>query len=204
MDIEDKKGYFMSYYEGDRRLYRTVFFIINTEFYYNIFNSVVRTPEAYNKACQDAGCHNFLENFFFVKLNPYEKHLLIEEITEDQLFEDSEINIFSGVEYLSLIPIKDQPYSFIIWFNSSNTKDGRRIEFIIENNGKVERTTHFIKEKSYYLNKITLQSNDNYNITAHFIDSISGTIIESYNYQINMGNYITILENGLFTERSFR
>ena len=204
MDIENKKGFFMSYYEGDMKLYKTVFFIINPDFYSNVFNTIIRTPEAYNKECQDLGCHNFLESLFYNKLSKHEDQLIIENITEEKLFEGAEINIFSGVEYLAILPVKDQSYSFIIWFNSSNTKDDRRIEFMIENKGIVERTTHFIKEKSYYLKKITLSERDDYNITAHFIDSNSNVIIEKYNYNLNINNYNDILENGLFNERTFK
>lgn len=203
IDEQGKKGYFMSYYEGDRRLFKTVFFIINPDLYSEVFNTITRTPNEYNTSCQQIGSHNFLENYFHNKLTPFENQLVIDETTEDKLFQDAEINIFSGVEYLSLVPVKDQPYSFVVWFNSSNTKDSRRIDFLIENKGIVERTTHFVKEKSYYMKKIVLNVNDNYNITAHFIDSSTNKIIETYNYNVNMENYLSLLENGLFTERIY-
>jgi len=201
IDYENKKGYFLNYSEGDRKLYKSVFFIINPTFYSKVFNDIIRTPETYNEDCRKLGCDNFLEHYFYSKLSSFKDELVIDNMTEDMLFYNGEINIFSGVEYLSILPVKEQPYSFIVWFNSSNMKDNRRIEFVIENNGVVEHLTHFIKERSYFMKKINMNGKDDYHIVANFIDSDTNKIIESYKYNVSMENYSSILENGLFTER---
>jgi hypothetical protein len=200
IDLENKKGYFMLYNEGDMKLYKSVFFIIKTDFYSKIFDKIIRTPEEYNKECEKYGSHNFLENYFYSKLSSYSNDLIVEETNEDKLFNNSNINLFSGVEYLTVLPIKNQGDAFIIWFNSSNNKDSRRIEFVLENNGNIEHSTHYVKEKSYYLKKIVLSDNDNYNITANFIDSFTNSIIDKQTFNINKSNYSEILNNGLFTE----
>ncbi len=201
MDNENKKGYFMSFNEGDMKLYKSVFFIVNTEFYSSVFDKVVRTPWDYNTECENNGSHNFLENYFYTKLSKHSKNLIIEETNEEKLFNNSNINIFSGVEYLAILPVKNQGNSFIVWFNSSNNKDNRRIEFLFENNGKVETSTHFVKERSYYLRKVIMSNTDNYNITATFLDSTTNSVLDVQKFNVNMNNYKDIIENGLFTER---
>lgn len=200
IDEEDKKGYFMLYNEGDMKLYKSVFFIINTDFYSQIFNKTLRTPEKYNKECSDNSSHNFLENYFYSKLSKFSNELIIEETNEEKLFNNPNINIFSGVEYLAILPVKNKNNSFIVWFNSSNDKDNRKIEFTFDNNGKTLSTTHIIKERSHYIEKININDNDNYIITAKFIDTISNEIIDIQTFNINTNNYKDILDNGLFTE----
>jgi FkbM family methyltransferase len=200
MRKENKKGYFMRYKEEDRTLYKSVFFVVNVDFYTKIFDKRTRTPEEYNAECQRLGAHNFLENYFYKKLLPYANELIIEDTDEEKLFKNPNINIFSGCEYLALLPVKDQSDSFMIWFTSSNNKDDRRIEFTFDNNGKIERSTHYIKNRTYYSKKITLKDGDNYNITASFIDSALQKEIDKQTFNINLNNYQSILENGLFTE----
>jgi len=202
MKEENKKGYFMRYKEGDMTLYKSVFFMVNVDFYTKVFDKKTRTPEEYNAECQRVGAHNFLENYFYNKLSPYTNDLIIEDTDEEKLFKNPNINIFSGVEYLAILPIKDQPASFMVWFNSSNNKDDRRIEFTYDNNGNIEKSTHFIKNRTFYSKKISLKDGDNYNITASFIDSASQQEVDKQTFNINIGNYQDILENGLFTERN--
>ena len=202
MDNQNKKGYFMQYQEGDMKLYKSVFFIIDTDFYSTIFDKSVRTPEDFNTDCQINNSHNFLENYFYSKISSHANELIIEVTDEDKLFNNKEINIFSGVEYLAILPVKDDLNSFVIWFNSSNDKDNRRIDFYYNNNGEIEKGLHFIKQKSYYLKKITLSEEDNYEITANFIDQSTNNIIDKQVFKINRNNYNTILENGTFNENN--
>jgi len=200
MKDENKKGYFMSYGESNMRLYKSVFFITNTDFYTKIFNNP-RTPEKFNEECQMLGSHNFLENYYYKKLSPYSNDLIVEDTTEEKLFNTSTINLFSGVEYLTVVPVKDSnPKSFVIWFNSSNNTDDRRIEFTFDNNGVIESSTHFVKSRTYYFKKIILNSGDNYIITAKFIDSKLNKNIDTQVFTVNESNYNDLSINGLFTE----
>ena len=200
IDNENKHGYFMSYEENGMKLYKSVFFIIKTDFYTKIFDTI-RTPEEYNSECAKIGAHNFLENYFHNKLSVYYDKLIIENTNEDKLFNNQNINIFSGVEYLGIVPVKDQKDSFVIWFNSSNDKDNRKIEFIYDNNGNTFlNDTHNINGKNHYFRKLTLSSGDNYKITAQFIDSESNKVLDTQYFIINQDTYGNILNNGLFTE----
>ena len=201
MDNENKMGYFMMYHEGDMTLYKSVFFIVNADFYTKVFNTKTRTPEEFNAECSKYGAHNFLENFYYKKLSPHADELIIEETNEERLFNNNEINLFSGVEYLAVIPVKDQLNNFIVWFNSSNDRDGRRIEFEFNNNDHIEKRIHFIDKRSYYLRKISMKKGDNFNITVSFIDNNTNEIIATQKFNVNPSNYSELFEKGLFTEK---
>lgn len=200
LDTENKKGYFMSYQEGDMSLLKTVFFIVDVDFYSQIFTNP-RTPEKYNEECKKMGCHNFLENYFKNKLSGNLYHLLVEQTDEEKLFSGNEnINLFSGVEYLTVVPVKNQS-AFVVWFNSSNKKDDRRINFTFDNNGVVEESVHFVKDRSYYYRKLELNTHDNWKIRANFIDSKTNQKLNEVNFEIDKDSFIDILGNGLFTEK---
>jgi len=208
IDENDKKGYFMKYKDTEDSTifsYKSVFFIINTEFYSDVFRNQIRTPEEFNNDCALINSHNYLENYFYNKLSKYSKNLIIENTNEDSLFNNPDINIFSGSEYLSLLPIENDKNNFIVWFNSSNSKDNRRIEFSFNNaninNNVVEHSTHMIKEKSYYFKKMSLNENDNYTIIAKFFDSITNKLIDTQTFNINKNNYDNIIKNGIFIEK---
>jgi hypothetical protein len=189
----------MSYKEGDTSLLKTVFFIVDVDFYSELFSNP-RTPEKYNEECKKVGSHNFLENYFNNKLSDNLQHLLVEETDEEKLFNNPNINLFSGVEYLTLLPVRNQS-AFVIWFNSSNKKDDRRIDFIFKNNDSTEVTVHYVKDRSYYYRKLELGIDDNWNIDVNFIDSQTNTIINTVHYQVDKDSFINILGNGLFTEK---
>ena len=199
IDDEGKNGYFMLYGEGDMKLLKTVFFIINTEFYISKFENI-RTPEKYNEICKKLGAHNFLENYFYKKLIDYSNELIIEETDETKLFNNKDINLFSGVEYLTVLPVENDNKSFVVWFNSSNDKDDRRIVFEYDNNGDKTNYTHFVKNRSFYFKKLTLKENDNYNISVSFIDSKSNEIISVQKFNVNEKNISELNINGRFIE----
>jgi FkbM family methyltransferase len=207
IDKENKNGYFMMYSENDMKLLKSVFFIINTEFYTKIFNTETRTPEQFNAECKRLDCHNFLEYYFYKKIMPYSKDLIIEVTDETKLFKNNnKINLFSGVEYMTVLPVKDQPNSFIFWFNSSNATDDRTINLIIENRGDKDIVTaqpifHEIKDKKSFLKKFTIGKDDDYFINVSFTDSTDKEISKQV-FNVNMNNIHTIRENGLFTENS--
>jgi len=181
-------------------LLKSVFFIIDVDLYSQIFTNP-RTPEKYNIECNKIGCHNFLENYFKNKLLNYFDQLLIEDTDEEKLFNNPNINLFSGVEYLTVIPVKDKS-EFVVWFNSSNKKDDRRIDFSFINNGEHIGTTHFVKDRTYYYKRLIFNENDNWIITANFIDSLTNTPINQMIFNVNKDNFKDLVNNGLFTENN--
>ena len=199
LNVTGKKGYFMSFKEGDMSLLKTVFFIVDVDFYSQIFTNP-RTPEKYNDECTRMGCHNFLENYFKNKLSGNLHQLMIEETDEEKLFNNPNINLFSGVEYLTVIPVKNQS-AFVLWYNSSNKWDDRRINFTFDNNGHVENHTHLVKDRCYYYKKFEVNTYDNWKIKATFIDSKTNEKINEVNFQVDKDSFINILGNGLFTEK---
>jgi hypothetical protein len=197
IDKQKKKGYFMSYGEEDRKLLKSVFFIVDVDFYVKTFDNV-RTPENFNKECKKIGSHNFLENYFYNKLMKYSGELIIEETDEERLFENPNINIFSGVEYLTVLPVKDKN-DFVLWFNSSNTLDNRRLEISINRNGIHEYCTHFVKNRSYFFKRFNFTEGDEYDIKIQFIDSKTNGVIIEENYRIDDPSKLKT--NGLFTDK---
>ena len=197
IDSENKNGYFMSFNENDMKLLKSVFFIIKTDFYIKIFDNL-RNPDKFNNECSKIGSHNFLENYFYKKLINYSTELIIEETDENKLFDNKDINLFSGVEYLTLLPVENDKNSFVVWFNSSNDRDDRRIEFNYNNNGVNTNNTHHIKNKSYYFKKLTLKDNDNYVININFVDSKTNQIIKNQIWNININNIDNLKDNGKF------
>ena len=180
-------------------LLKTVFFIVDVDFYSQLFTNP-RTPEKFNEECKSMGCHNFLENYFKNKLSNNLYDLIIEDTDEEKLFNNPNINLFSGVEYLALIPVKSQS-AFVVWFNSSNKKDDRRIDFLFDNNGKSESVTFLVKDRSYYYKKFELGIYDHWKIKIKYIDSGTNEILNEVNYEVDKDSFIDILNNGLFTEK---
>jgi len=200
IEKENTQGYFMKFGEGDMTLLKSVFFIVNTDFYIQHFENL-RTPEKYNKECQKIGAHNFLENYYMNKLKDHQHQLTIDETNEDELFKNENINIFSGVEYINLVPVKDKPNSFILWFNSSNKDDNRRIIFEFIKNGNKDVVTHTIKSKSYYYKKFELEGDDTFIIIANFLDFTGTKPVGYYKFNVDKNNIHTLSENGLFIEK---
>jgi hypothetical protein len=62
-------GYFMLFKESDMELYKSVFFVVKTNFYLKVFNNLIRTPDEFKAECKEIGCHNFLENYFYSKFD---------------------------------------------------------------------------------------------------------------------------------------
>ena len=142
-----------------------------------------------------------LQYYYEGKLKNHEIDLLIEDTDEEKLFNNDEINLFSGVEYLNVIPVKDQPNSFVIWYNSSNKNDNRRLVLEFKNGNNIETVTHVIKSRSYYYRKLTLNDNDSYTITANFMDFEGKNFLNKYVFEINKNNIEKLSENGFFTEK---
>jgi hypothetical protein len=191
----------MKYGEGDMTLLKSVFFIVDTDFYVKIFENL-RTPEEYNNECKKIGAQNFLENYYMNQLKNYTHLLTIDNTDEEKLFNNDNINIFSGVEYLNVIPVKDQPNSFVIWFNSSNKNDNRRVLFEYKkNDGTKESVVHTIKSRSYYYKKFTINNGESYEIVADIFDFDNKQSLSNYKFNIDINNIGNLSENGLFTEK---
>ena len=200
LDKDSKKGYFMEFKDNGLNTYKTVFFIIDIDLYLEVFNNP-RTPENFNLECEKLECDNFLERYFYKKLNNRKDDLIIESKTEEELF-NGDINLFSGVEYLTILPIKNVTDKFILWFSSNNKIDKRKIIFeIFNNNEKINEFVHIIENKTFFWKEIDLKENDNIEIKIKYLDNENDFVIDTeYFGVINKQNFDEKLKDrGLFT-----
>ena len=180
LDKTGKRGYFMQYKDNEFDVYKSVFFIIDVDFYFDVISNGNMTPEEFNAECSKINSHNFLEHYLYNKLHEHSDKLLIENTTEENLF-NGEINIFSGVEYVSILPVKDRPNSFAIVIITSNKHDNRRL-YIDEYNddNKVNSYDYSINKKEYIYKIFNVDDNETKKIHVYTTDGVSNQIINSY------------------------
>ena len=78
-----------------------------------------------------------MENFFYEVLVKKQDQLLLQQIEEKDLFSASKVNLFSNIEYFTILPLKDDLDHFIIWFSSSNSfDDNRNLKIKVMNNNE--------------------------------------------------------------------
>jgi len=195
LDNEGKSGYFMKFVENGMDLLKTVFFIIDVDLFIDIFDNL-RFPDMYNKECVDIGSENFLESYFSKKIDIFKDKLLIDKVTEKVIF-NGKLNIFSGVEYLTILPIVGSDDSFVIWFNSSNIFDNRKIVIEKFNNGKLDDTYEYlIDSKKIIYKMMNIDDGDNIELFVKFYDNDTDSMIKSdYFGIINKDNMENILSN---------
>jgi autotransporter strand-loop-strand O-heptosyltransferase len=199
IDKHSKEGFFMQFKDNNNDCLKSVFFIVNVDFFLNIFNNI-RTPKMFNEDCVKVKSHNFLEHYFYKKLENFKEKIIIEETNEDILFE-GEMNIFSEAEYLKLLPIENNDNSFMIWFTTNNKYDKRKLSIDISKGGNViKNISKNINSKTIFYEKIDLSFNDNIDLKIELLDSVNGNVIKSENHQgINLNNFKDKLKNnGLF------
>jgi len=195
-----KEGFFMKFKDNNLDALKTVFFIIDVDLFLEIFDNV-RTEDKYNEDCKILGVDNFLERYFYKKLENYYDRLLIKETNENNLF-NGKINLFSGVEYLNVVPIKNNGViknnEFVLWLTTSNVVDDRTLVVNKYNNGKMVDTFDLIiKGQTKFYKVIELNNGDNIELRTMFMDN--GNIISTENFGvINKDNVKDLTPNGSF------
>lgn len=161
----NKKAFFMNTPEREGIHYKTIFFITNIDFFLDNFK-YINNEDIYNKEIKKVGSNtNCLENFFYHSLKNFKDNLLLEEINEEQLFPTSQINLFSLIEYHTILPIENDNEHFIIWFSSANSIDGRDFNIIIKkNNNIILNDTQSIDNKFIWYKKVRFNIGDNFEI----------------------------------------
>jgi hypothetical protein len=123
------------------------------DFFLNNFKYVTNEKD-YNKLTREVGSEtNCLENFFYETLKNSDK-LLLQQIEEKELFSKSKVNMFSNIEYFTILPLRDDNEHFVIWFSSANSIDNRSIgihvlkgrEAIFSHSGNISKDYKFYKE----------------------------------------------------------
>lgn len=195
LDNDNKKGYFIEFLDNDLKCYKTTFFIIDTDTFLKAFDNK-RVPESFNKDCDIMNCDNFLERYVYNKLSPFKDELIIENTKEEKLF-NGDINIFSCVEYLTILPVVDSEDRFVLWLNTSNKIDDRRVIFSFYNNGiEYDKKEYVIDGKFQFYEDIKINDTDEIEIEIDIIDNKNNEIIKSeYFGKINKSNMKDLLKD---------
>jgi hypothetical protein len=165
----------------------------NTDFFLNTFDDV-RTSDEYNKACELANCHNFLEDYMVKKLEGKEMVQLINN-NEETLLVNSGLGVASNSEYFSILPIEKEPNKYMFYFFTYNIDD-RRVAVRMEEDGaefynggfQISKSREFMKEIEY--------SGKPINITLEFFDG--ERLYKRENYSLNSHNINTYNNTGKF------
>lgn len=212
LNDDNKNGYFMQFEDNNLDTLKTVFFIIDVDLFLDVFDNP-RTEEIFNKECSDLGVDNFLERYFYKKLEKYNDRLFIEKTTEEKLF-DGSINIFSGVEYLTILPIRGSDDEFVIWLSTNNKIDRRKMVIdVYNNNDKINTYEHIIDKKTHFYKEIKVEDEDNIELKVKFVenfnsddefDTMSEKLLDTeYFGIINKNNMKDMLSNrGLFSKKT--
>jgi len=126
MNSTGKKSFFMTSNANEGIHYKTIFFITDIDFFIENFKYVTNEND-YNTLTRIVGSEtNCLENFFYQTLKTKSDQLLLQQINENDLFSKSKVNLFSNIEYFTILPLKGDSENFVVWFSSSNSFDDNR------------------------------------------------------------------------------
>lgn len=176
--LTNKKAFFFydKALEGDT--FKTVFHGINTQFFLEKFKYY--SPNEYMDIVTQMNISNGLEQFYYNKLISYKNDLYIDYSNNEETYlNNSKNNLFSMVEYLSVLRIKNaNKFAVLTYIN--NKVDDRINEIIIKKNGiVVNNYTYNISDKVcfYLLNGF---ENDNfYEIENNLYDQ-NKILLKSY------------------------
>ena len=199
MSDQNKKAFFMNTNEREGTHYKTIFFITNIDYFLNTFKYITN-EEVYIEEMRKVGSNtNCLENFVYHTLKNKTEDLLLEEINEDQLFPTSQINLFSLIEYNTILPIENDPDHFIAWFSSANSLDNRDFNMVIKKNGNnILNDIKQIDKRFIYYKKIKFTQGDNFEIS--FVTKSENEILKFKKIKVNDEVFANIRSYGNFQE----
>ena len=93
----------------------------NTDFFLSTFDDVNNSDD-YNRACEKAGCQNFLEDYLVKKLNGKPNVKIIHN-KEETLLKSSGLGVASNSEYYSILPVEGKDNEFMFYFFTYNVDD---------------------------------------------------------------------------------
>jgi precorrin-6B methylase 2 len=160
-----KKAFFMNTPEREGTHYKTIFFITNIDYFLNTFEYLSNEQVYMKEMIRVGSSTNCLENFFYHTLKDKTNDLLLQEINEDQLFPTSQINLFSLIEYNTILSVENEPNCFVVWFSSANSLDSREMNItIIKNGSPLLSGSMTIDKKFIYFKKIRFTQGDVFDI----------------------------------------
>ena len=164
-----------------------------SDFFLETFDDV-RNADDYNAACQEANCHNFLEDYMVNKLKDKPDVKIIHN-KEETLITNSGLGVASNSEYYSILPIEKQDNKYMFYFFTYNVDD-RKVSITIKEDGaefyngsfQISKTREFRKEFQYKGKPIE--------VTMEFHDG--DVVYKNEKFVINSHNLTTYKNTGVF------
>jgi hypothetical protein len=181
-DVDDilinKKAFFFydKALEGDT--FKTVFHGINTQFFLEKFKYY--TSDDYMDFVTKKNISNGLEQFYYNKLISYKNDLHIDYTNNEETYlSNSKNNLFSMVEYLSVLRMKNiNKFGVLTYIN--NKIDDRINEIIIKKNGTIVNThTYNVSDKVCFYLANDFENDNFYEIENNLYDQ-NKILLRSY------------------------
>ena len=174
----NKKAFFFydKALEGDT--FKTVFHGINTQFFLEKFKYY--TSDEYMDFVTKKNISNGLEQFYYNKLISYKNDLYIDYTNNEETYlSNSKNNLFSMVEYLSVLKMKNiNKFGVLTYIN--NKVDDRINEIIIKKNGTIVNThTYNVSDKVCFYLANDFENDNFYEIENNLYDQ-NKILLKSY------------------------
>ena len=136
LEVSKSKGYFIHEVMGEGDTLKTVFFVIDNDYFIEKFERVDTESEYNASLVKYNSPSNGLENYVYNVLKNDLSSLTLTKDKEEKIFPNSSLNAFSRVEYFSVVP-NDDLSSFYIWKSSNNVVDNKSVSIRVYEDNKI-------------------------------------------------------------------
>ena len=164
-----------------------------TDFFLQTFDDVKKS-EDYNRACEIAGCQNFLEDYMIKKLNGKPNVTLIHN-REETLLKHSGLGVASNSEYYSILPIEKKENAFMFYFYTYNVDD-RKVNIKMSENDVEFYNNRFQISKSREFKKEFKFNGQPIEVILEFYDE--EVMYKSERYVLNSNNLSKYQQTGFY------
>lgn len=164
LEISFKKGYFIYEKAQEGDTLKTVFFVVNNDYFLEKFTPI-RTPDEYHVDLQkNQSPSNGLENYVYNVLKNDLNDLIITNTNEHNLFPTSDVNLFSCSECACVLPVVGEN-KFIVWKSLESSIGNKNVVINVKENGKLIAKIKFNQsQKSFVYTVFDLKPNSTYTV----------------------------------------
>jgi len=192
----DSKGYFLYEVKGEGDTLKTVFFVIDNDYFIEKFDRVDTADQYQASVSKYASPSNGLENYVYNVLKQDIQSVTLSNTTEEKLFPNSLLNGFSRIEYFSVVPNADLS-SFYVWKSSSNLVDNKSVVVRVYENKKIVLKIGYIQLMNGIMyNEVKYNPGSNYEIVLEEYNS-DAVCVDVRNIKFNDINQL--VDSGKFT-----
>jgi len=196
----NSKGYFTKHQSQEGLTLRTVFFVIDTEYFVNTFPKIENENDYKEWQLRVGSESNGLENIFYHQCkNDLDSMCIVNDDEFYSYFRDSNIDVCSMIEYFTVLPVKDMDGHFVVWYSSSNDIDNRNAEVTIGSDSNLfaigGRTQWHSDPINFYKN-ISVDGKVHIRLWLYDVDDDS-TFTKKY-ISVDTNYFNNLKNNGLF------